>query len=391
MKRVPFSDILWLFLGTRFLLITGTYLSFILFPVPPHVYPSAPVDLAGLLTSWKHWDAERFVRVAVLGYQDNNDSPFFPLFPLLMKGVSWLLGDHFHLAAGMLISNAAFLGSLLIIYILANDNLGEQAGRRAVLYLCIFPTAFFFFTAYNESLFLLLTSGCFLALRRKKWWLAGLLAMFAGATRAAGVLLILPFLYEVWISRELPPDSQQRPAFFRQLLALFPKVWPVVFMPLGLLCYCLYCWYRFSDPLAFATAQINWARVTAFPWSGLFNAFFQLFHGQAFGSFQEAHILIDLTATLGAIALTVVCWRRLRTSYAIWITLLVLFMLTSPALGQPDALQSNQRFLLEMFPLFLALAALGLRYRRLHYVCLLAFPFLQAIMAALFVLNRWMV
>jgi hypothetical protein len=66
-------------------------------------------------------------------------------------------------------------------------------------------------------------------------------------------------------------------------------------------------------------------------------------------------------------------------------------MLISPALTQADTLQSNQRFILEMFPAFLVLADLGIKHPRLHTICVVTFPFLQAIMAALFVLNRWMV
>ena len=66
-------------------------------------------------------------------------------------------------------------------------------------------------------------------------------------------------------------------------------------------------------------------------------------------------------------------------------------MLISPATAQHDALQSNQRFVLEMFPAFLTLALLGLKHPRLHQGLLIAFPFLQAILAALFVLNRWIV
>jgi hypothetical protein len=98
-----------------------------------------------------------------------------------------------------------------------------------------------------------------------------------------------------------------------------------------------------------------------------------------------------MAATFGFIALDVVSWRQLRVSYAIWISLLVLYMLSSPALNQHDMLQSTQRFVLEMFPGFLVLAVLGLKHPRLHATCMLAFPFLQAVMAALFVMNRWMV
>lgn len=391
MKRAPVSDILWLFLGTRLLLIAGTYFSYILFPVPPHIYSSTPVDMTGLLASWNNWDAFRFVHIAQYGYQTIDDTPFFPLLPLLMKGLALLFGSQFSLPAGMIISNAALLGTLFVLYQLASEALGEQGARRTLLYLCIFPTAFFFFTAYNEALFLFLTCSTFLALRRQKWWLAGLLGLLAATTRAAGIILVLPFLYEVWISQSLPADDQEQPGIFRRLLALLPSAWPVLLIVLGLASYCLYCWQVFGNPVIFAAAQIDWARRTSFPWTGIISACINIFYAQPFGSFNEAHLLLDTTATLGAILLTILSWRMLRTSYAIWMTLLTLFMLLSPALTQADTLQSNQRFILEMFPAFLILAALGLKHPRLHYACMLTFPFLQAIMAALFVLNRWMV
>jgi hypothetical protein len=389
MKRAPISDILWLFSGTRLLLIAGTYMSFILFPVPPHVYPNTPVDVTGLLTSWDQWDAQRFLHVAQYGYQTIYDTPFFPLFPLLVKGVSLIFGGQGDLAIGMVISNAALLGTLFVLYQLATDALGEQVGKRTILYLCIFPTAFFFFAAYNESLFLLLTCSCFLAMRRHKWWLAGLLGLLAALTRTAGVLLVLPYLYEAWSSRELL--TEKRPSLFRQFVLLLPRAIPVVLIPLGTLSYCIFCWRTFGNPLAFAAAQSHWGRITTWPWLGIFAAFVELFHVQPFGSFIEAHLLLDMAATFGGIALAIVSWRKLRPSYAIWITLLILFTLASPALNQHDMLQSNQRFILEMFPAFIVLAALGLKHPRLHTACMVVFPFLQAIMAALFVLNRWMI
>ncbi len=391
MKRAPLSDILWLFLGTRLLLIAGTYFTYILFPVPPHVYPHTAVDVVGLLTSWDHWDAQRYVHIAQYGYQSIYDTPFFPLLPLLIKGIAFIFGNQGYLAFGMIISNAALLGTLFVLYQLATDALGEHVGRRTLLYLCIFPTAFFFFAAYNESLFLLLTCAAFLAMRRQKWWLAGLLGLLATLTRTAGIMLTLPYLYEVWASRALSTESEQRPGFWRQVRALLPKALPVLLMPLGTIGYCLFCWSVYGNPLIFATVQSHWGRITAFPWAGIVSAFAQLFSIQPFGSFIEAHLLLDMAATFGFIALAVFCWRQLRPSYAIWISLLILYMLISPALKQQDALQSTQRFVLEMFPGFIVLAALGLKYPRLHYACMLAFPFLQAIMAALFVLNRWMV
>jgi len=391
MKRAPATEILWLFLGTRLLLVAGTYFSYILFPVPPHLYPNTAVDVAGLLNSWNHWDAQRYVDIAQYGYQSVYDTPFFPLLPLLIKGLALLFGNQGFLAAGMIISNAALLGTLFVLYQLATDALGEAVGRRTILYLCIFPTAFFFFAAYNESLFLLLTCGSFLAMRRQRWWLAGVLGLLAALTRTAGVMLALPFLYEVWMSRSLPATSEPAPGRWKQFWQLFPRALPVLLMPLGTIAYCIFCWLNFGNPFSFAAVQIHWGRVTTWPWNGPAYALIELFHVQPFGSFIEAHLLLDLAATSGFIALAVVCWRKLRPAYALWMSLLVLYMLISPALYQHDMLQSTQRFVLEMFPGFLVLAALSLRHPRLHSACMLAFPFLQALMAALFVLNRWMV
>jgi Mannosyltransferase (PIG-V) len=389
MKRAPISDIIWLFVGTRLLLVLVTYIGFILFPVPPHVYPVVPVDVTGLLTSWNRWDAVHYTQIAQFGYQTIYDTAFFPLFPLLIKGIAFLFGNQGYIAIGMILSNLALLGTLFVLYQIAVDALGEQVGRRTLLYLCIFPTAFFFFAAYNESLFLLLTASAFLAMRRQKWWLAGILGFLAALTRSAGLFLVIPFLWELWMARETITGSEQ--STMRKLLDVLPRILPVVLIPLGTLLYCVYCWKAFNNPFAFAAVQSHWDRHLTWPWVGIWEALREIFRIQPFGSFYEVHLLLDLTATVGFIALAILGWRRLRTSYSIWIALLLFYTLISPAIAQADVLVSNQRFVLEMFPAFITLAALSVKHPRLHQGLLIAFPFLQATLAVLFVLNRWMV
>jgi hypothetical protein len=389
MKRAPISDIIWLFVVTRLLLVLVTYIGFILFPVLPHVYPVSPVDITALLTSWNHWDAANYTRIAQFGYQTIYDTAFFPLFPLLIKGIAFLFGNNGYIVIGMLLSNLALLGALFVLYQIASDILGEQVGRRTLLYLCIFPTAFFFFAAYNESLFLFLTVSSFLAMRRQKWWLAGILGLFAALTRSAGLLLVIPFLYELWITRDNLTTSDQNvsPKFLSMML----RVLPLFLIPLGTLLYCFYCWKLFHNPLAFAAVQSHWDRHITWPWVGIWTTLRELLLIQPFGSFFEVHLLLDLAATISFIVLAILGWRKLRMSYNIWIVLLLFFMLISPAIAQHDVLVSNQRFVLEMFPAFITLAALGIKYPRLHQGLLIAFPFLQATLAVLFVLNRWMV
>lgn len=379
MKRAPIRDIVSLFILTRLLLVMVTYFGYILLTAPK--YSSMPVDVA-LFTSWNHWDALNYVRIAQYGYQSKFDLAFFPLFPLITSAIGHILGSWSYLAVGMLLSNGALLGTLFILYQLAVDIGGEDVARRSLLYLCIFPTAFFFFAAYNESLFLLFTTGAFLALRRQCWWLAGLLGFFSALTRGAGVILAAPYLYELWLARESILITR------RKTLA---GLLPILLIPLGTLLYCIYCWLLTGDPIAFATVQAHWARHLSWPWQGTWQALFEFFWNQPFGSFNEAHILLDLSATIGFIALTFIGRHKLRTSYTLWTGLLLLYILITPSTGQHDSLISNQRFVLELFPAFITLGALGVKHPRLHQALMMIFPALLAVLSVLFVMNRWMV
>jgi hypothetical protein len=381
MKRPPYRDIAWLFLVSRILLMLVTYFGYILLTAPK--YSSDPVDVTALFTSWNHWDAANYVRIAQYGYQTPFDVAFFPFFPLLISAVAYPFGTwQAYIAASMLISNLALLGAMFVIYQLATEIAGDQVARRTLLYICIFPTSFFFFAAYNESLFILLAAGTFLAIRKQQWWLAGLLGGLASLTRSAGVLLVLPFLYELWIAHE-----SQLSTIKKAIVSLLP----VALIPTGTLLYCIYCWKITGNPIAFATIQDHWARAAAPPWQGIVQAIFELFWNQPFGSFYQAHVILDFSATIGFIVLTVVGWKKLRTSYTILTALLLFYTLISPSIGQHDPLISTQRFVLELFPAFITLAALGIKHPRLHQAITMLFPALLATLSLLFVMNRWMV
>ncbi len=382
MKRPPTRDIIWLFVATRLLLVMVSYFGYILLTVPKD--SQVGVNTTAFFTSWNRWDAANYVRIAQFGYQRVYDTAFLPLFPLLISAIAHLLGSWSYLLVGMILSNAFLLGSLFVIYQLAVEVQGEQVAQRTLIYLCIFPTAFFFFAAYNESLFLLLTSGAFLAMRRQHWWLAGILGMLATTTRPAGLFLGVIYLWELWASHESVAAARQR---------IWLRLLPILLIPLGLIGYCVYCWMTFGNPVAFVTVQSHWARQLAWPWQGIGVSLYELFWNQPFGSFNEVHIILDLGATLGFIVLAILGLRKLqlRTSYNLWLGMLLFYSLISPAFVRHDALQSNQRFVLEMFPAFIILAALGVKYPRLHQALMLAFPTLLATLSVLFIMNRWMV
>ena len=111
-----------------------------------------------LFTVWERFDALWYLRIAAHGYATTDGSAaFFPLFPLAVRAASFVIGGH-PLAAGLLVSNAAALGALLVLYSLTRNELSEEIARGAVLFAAIFPTAFFFVAPYSESVEILLST-----------------------------------------------------------------------------------------------------------------------------------------------------------------------------------------------------------------------------------------
>lgn len=156
------------------------------------LYPGSGGDAA--LWIWKRWDGLHYVNLAELGYSGyvedgkNLFLVFFPLYPWLMRVISLLTGNT--MAAGLLISFVCYGVGCVFLYRLAAFELGQGAARRTVLFLSIYPYAFFFGGIMTESLFLLTTAGGLWAIRRHRWWQAGIWGLLAAMTRMHGILLI---------------------------------------------------------------------------------------------------------------------------------------------------------------------------------------------------------
>src|SRR5947209_17067907 len=69
-----------------------TYFAYILLTAPK--YSSTAVDTVALFSTWNHWDAANYVRIAHFGYnQLPYDLAFFPLFPLLIAIFAHFFGN----------------------------------------------------------------------------------------------------------------------------------------------------------------------------------------------------------------------------------------------------------------------------------------------------------
>lgn len=215
------------------------------------LYPGSGPGAA--LWTWERWDALHYVNLAELGYSGYIEDGkhlflvFFPLYPWLMRLVSLLTGNT--MAAGLLISFLSYAGGCVYLYKLAAWELGVGAARRAVLFLSIFPYAFFFGGIMTESLFFLTTAAGLWYIRRHHWWLAGVIGILAAMTRMHGILLIGAATAELVEDRGYFDWKE----IFRRLPALLLPV-------LGTLIYLLLNWQVGGDPFTFTVMQEHWSQ-----------------------------------------------------------------------------------------------------------------------------------
>jgi hypothetical protein len=318
--------------------------------VPGWLAPTITPGWHNLFTAWERFDALWFLRIATAGYTEGDGSAaFFPLYPMLIRIASPVLGGH-PLAAGILISNAAFLGALIVLYFLTASEFDEPVARRTILYLVIFPTAYFFLAPYSESLFLLLVVTSLWAARRRRWAVAGLAGALAAATRNVGILLILPLALEAVLQHRERGDRLATRLLWSAAVAV------------GTIAYLLF-WQGFGgDALAPVHQQTTWQREATFPLATAVSGTREAFRW--IGIYPGGYHLLDWLLVVPAVAAAV--WATMRTrlpfaAYA-WASLLAPLSLVFA----PRPFMSFPRFLLAVFPLFWATAVWAGRRAGVH-------------------------
>ncbi|GAA2631423.1 mannosyltransferase family protein [Paractinoplanes durhamensis] len=337
-------------------------------------------DLATMFLGWNRWDAGHYIRIAESGYHLGPGFPaFFPLYPLLIRiGDAVLPGGA--LVSALVVANAAAIGALAVLHRLAEYEFGPRVAQRATWYLAAFPTGFFLFIGYNESLFLLLAVGALYAGRRGHWWLAGALGALSSATRLFGLLLMVPLAIEYlrqigWRPRRLRPD----------VLALG-------LVPVGVLAYSVYCWVELGNPLAFSAAQDQWGRRYTVPGEAWLIALRQMDHGLLSKSTLGA--LLDAGTILVAVVLLILCvagpvkFRRDQLYLVVQGALTLVFLMSTEVGGR--SMQSSARYAMEAVAIFLVLARLGAN-QVVDRTVLLIGAGLQAVFLAVFMAGTFLI
>lgn len=351
-KRQIWLDALLVWAATRAILVGLTLL------VPPALTSrtSTLTDPLAALRIWYTRDAAQLIAIAQHGYDQVGRTAYFPLLPLLEHLLAPVLGGDYGLA-GLVVSNVAFFGALVVLRDLVERDFGADTAHRAILYVAIFPTAFSFFAPYGESLALLFSVGAFAALRRRQWWLAGVLGGIAALASVLALLLLIPFAVEFLIAR-------------RYRLIRWWESLAALLIPAGTGVYALYLQLRFHDPLVFWRAQFPLSRGLQWPGATLVTEIGALVAGNQH-SIALSRLALELAAVAAVLVIGALALWRLPLIYGLYTLALLASSLLLPSAFALGALQSGGRFVAMLFPVFVLLAQWGVR-DRMHEALLLA-------------------
>jgi hypothetical protein len=291
-----------------------------------------------LLDLWSRFDTLWYLHIALYGYDRPDATVFYPLYPALIKAVSGVINP---IAAALLISTiSAWFLFWGLEELLALDHPQELA-NRTVMICALWPASFIFFTGYPESLLLALIVWSVYMARRERLWIAAILALAAGVTKAAGTVIVVPLAFLALRRRTV-------------------SAWSLLFAPAGTVGFHL--WLRLHG---FGSAgdvyHRYWRTSLAFPWTTLWVGVEHLFRAP------------DVILVLNLLFLIVLCvllaFVRTRKEYVLYGLAVILFVLCKQT---TPPLQSMMRYLLLVFPGFLGLAQIFDRpspKRRFAMVC----------------------
>lgn len=192
-----------------------------------------------------HWDALWWLSVAEVGYvadpklKAEQNVVFYPLFPLLIRAVTYL-GIPL-VPASLLVANGLMLLATCLLYRVVARRSGVSAARWTLGFWLTFPTAFFSVVPYSESLLALLSVLALQTLLDQKYVASGLWCGLASAVKNQGVIiagaLLTPFI----------SGPRRGRAFVGMICSGF-----------GLLGYMGYLYHYYGDPFLFVTIQKAW-------------------------------------------------------------------------------------------------------------------------------------
>ncbi len=339
------------------------------------------------------WDGEHYLYLSEFGYsKDVKSCAFFPLWPLAIRWGTILTGGSY-VVAGMVLANLFSIVGWCLYYQILLKRFGSDIAWWGLWLLVLFPGSVFYQFIYSESLFFLLVIVLWWGLEKRRYGTAMLAAFLLPLARGVGVFGVIPIAWHwmtllpekwmpawKWLRRERQRAFGQvleRPGewLFRSLLLLMPAAgWGWY---LGLM------WHWTGNPFEGMQAQEYWGDTHAVQhlWDvpQFVDGFFKATSLHSFlGSFLDRMGFLLLLICLPWI------WRQGKDLLA-WVYMLGVV----PAMS--GTFTSFLRYESNVFPLFIALAALVVSFRCawLRWFYLLGWAVLHGLLLWRFVNYHW--
>ena len=270
-----------------------------------------------------------------------------------------------------MVSVASTVVALAYLHKLAEEETGPGAGRRATLYLALFPTAVFLVAPYTEALFLAGAVPAFYYARRRRWHLVGLPAMVAMGARFAGVFLLLGLAGELFRQRR-----RSRGVVIRAGAAIAAGALPLLF-------YSAYLAQVKDDAFHFVTDQREgWGRELTNPIAA-FTKTWGISQADHYPSDWIFAWRLEVVAALVGVGLVVIAVKAGEWGYAAFMGSMMAVLLSSTWYF------SIPRMLLTFFPAALFLARATRNRSELHEIALVLLAPLAALGVVAFTSGAW--
>lgn len=359
------------FKGVIFIWLISHVLIFSLGYVVTYLNESVPSPLSILMRQFCRWDAPHYIDIAKNGYVNSGEQRlfivFFPLYPLLIRLATFNY-QYINLSA-LVVSNISSLIASIYLFKLAKLDFEEDIAKKTILYISIFPTAYFLCAIFTEGLFLALAIASIYYARKERWWATGICSMFATLTRSFGLVLLPTLIVEYFLQRRWEWRKTDRNILWSGMVVVGFAIYLLInYQVTGNFFTFIEIqrthWYQSLNPLQGLANSLGWATTAQFP------------ENITVGSAQIIFAILGLSCIIGSSRI------HLRLTYRIY----ALFTwLMSVSTGWWI---SVPRYILTMFPLFILFGLYSQR-REFDYVAIPISVASLCFFTILFSLGTW--
>ena len=351
--------------------VSGSYVGKILSPAgltadglfPYHGVSPHPFPLAAI---WQRFDVNWYLAIAQNGYGFvSGDVHFPPLYPALIRLSTIIFRNSF--ISALFLSQFALYLLVKLLFDLFAEWRNEEIARKALISLLIFPTSFYFFSAYTEAIFMIFAILCLKSVRKGGWHWAGFWIFCAILVRLQGIALLLPLAWGIL-------QTRFRNIRFTDLF--FAGLSPAI----GMSVY-LFIRAKGGDASVIPLTESNLHARIVPPWENVLYSVQYILDGSA-GYIDFLNLVMFVLFSV----LLVVNWRKFPIEYALFSAASIIVLTMRLVDTQP--LNSMIRYVLTIFPIFYLFGELADNkwINRLMFVCFLG---LNLFLSAQFFLWGW--